>query len=208
VYLRDNIFVALANLYPARAVGRESHKHGKASEMNLLRDLLAGIAAIETPDSVLVAHLELKSNDEVVGVLPIELQKHYAFMLPERKALIALHKELSKQLEDLEDAGVEGDDERVSQIHQKFFVAESRVNDIYRLFWGAVRRTFPSHFEAENYGLRKDWQVVVNRKNGDECAGCATRESCSFGGMFREDAPERYLSALNSLATLRALLRD
>ena len=150
--------------------------------MNLLRELVAKIDATQLQNGELLAEHEVEPNDEVVGVLPEELRRHYAVLRASRADLEKLQKELQGRLDKL-NIFKPDDKEQAKKIRQQFDIEASRYEVISNTFWLAVRRTFPEIIDAESIGLRKDWQVVTTKESCHDCDKCPTRETCGLSGL-------------------------
>ena len=154
--------------------------------MNLLRQLLADIDAVELTNGELVAGYKSDPGDDPgnpVRILPDPLKKHFAVLDAARKSLHDLHERLQTQLFAM------GPDHADFEATKKAFqteldIATSSYKDNERLFWGSVRRTFPDIMDAPEIGLRAGWQVViVNRKPEVRCEICPHRSDCDHVGM-------------------------
>ena len=157
--------------------------------MNLLRQLLADIDDVKLDGDELVAQYKLEKGDDPgdpVRILPDPLKRHYAVLDRARQSLLELYEQLQeKVLEMGPDHADLAATMKASQ--QELNIASSRYHDIERMFWSAVRRTFPDLMEEKEIGLREGWQVVVIGKLDERCEMCPSRAECDHAGHPSRD---------------------
>ena len=153
--------------------------------MNLLRQLLTDIDAVELTNGELVAEYKSDPGDDPgnpTRVLPEPLRRHFVVLDTARKSLHELHERLQAQLFEMDH---EQPDYAATkkQFQAELDIETSRYKDNERLFWGSVRRTFPDIMDAKEIGLRAGWQVVIVNRQDERCEVCPFRGECDHVGQ-------------------------
>jgi hypothetical protein len=162
--------------------------------VNLLQEILDRENQIELTDGELVAGFDdVGPGQTIIGTLPEQLRRRFAVLVESRDQMNALNVQLQEKINSLREAG-ELTAGLLDSIRLESEMARHRHQEIYDLFWGAVRRTMPRAFEAKGLGICKEWQVVATFKS--VCDDCPARYECRpsksdniirdiFGGAFR-----------------------
>ena len=125
--------------------------------MSFLKELQDGLGQVDL-EQVEEPAVELEDDDEVVGVLPEELQRLYALKVKASEAHRAIHGEIlqfcGRHISSLTEPPPEFD-----QLAQRHNLAVHRAEALDNLFWTSVRIEFPELANKGTIGLAEEWQV-------------------------------------------------
>lgn len=128
--------------------------------MQLLRELLEKIEAVNLSNGSPVPEAELEEGEKVVGVMPGDLRRFYAVYYNSYDELTKRCKQAHQRLKKIVEIGsIDPEDIVFSRQH----VLEHKRQELVRaLFWHSVEEAFPDLIlNGESVGIRKDWQVVT-----------------------------------------------
>jgi hypothetical protein len=133
--------------------------------LKFMEKIRAGIAS-STPTDDMVADQELQPGDKVIGVLPDELKRFYAYCFGLQKEMKAKHDELDLSYRKVVAANIVANNISVielmaAQVRHRKEVMAGEYNTISRTFTHELYAAFPGLKDEGQPAIREGWQVVV-----------------------------------------------
>jgi hypothetical protein len=170
--------------------------------MQLLREILEG-AEMAVPTDEMVGDVEVRQSDKLVGDLPEDLRKLYAFYSNLVDKTNRTIDQLKQKFREVIAANIvtrnrAAIDEAKKALDQQIELFRLKTDLVSDIFFTSVRQAFPEIASEPEIGLRAGWKVVLlNGKHNERCDTCPYRIICPMAGDGCSS--QSSLSALASL---------
>lgn len=152
--------------------------------MKYISEVLERAQKAQVNDSALIANLELKPGDRVIGILPPELRGLWAVLDEDATNMEELMQEAEKEVVGMAVTAPLGEFKaKVNEIKQRVAAQNHNYETVSDMFWSAVGRAIPETIKEPSIGIRKDWQVVAMRPPRRQIEGITLIEIPMLPGL-------------------------